>query len=391
MRNQLIRALLLISCTTLLACINGPTAADSDLQDLGLEPAFPNLTFTRPVDLQDPGDGTNRLFVVEQAGMINVFENRRDVESSEEFLDIRDRVRDEGNEEGLLGLAFHPNYQENGYFYVDYTASDPRRTVIARYQTDPDDPGRALKSSEQVLLEVEQPYGNHNAGQIVFGPDGYLYITLGDGGSGGDPQDNGQDPTTLLGSILRIDVDNPENGQTYGIPDDNPFVGKEGRDEIYAYGLRNPWQISFDPKNGRLWTGDVGQNKWEEVSIIEKGKNYGWNTMEAFHCFEPETDCDESGLTMPVHEYSHDAGQSITGGFVYRGSRLPELQGKYVYADYASGLVWALTYNGPDDVENAQIMDANTAISSFGTDADNRLYALAFDGKIYRFTRGGGS
>ena len=379
---------LLAFCFTLIACISGVDggpASEGDLQDLELENAFTNLSFERPVDLQHPGDGSNRLFVVEQAGRINVFENRRGAASSEVFLDIRDRVRDEGNEEGLLGLAFHPNYEENGYFFVDYTASDPRRTVIARYQVDPDNPNRALKGSEEVILEVEQPYGNHNAGQIIFGPEGYFYVTLGDGGAGGDPQENGQDPTTLLGSILRIDVDNPEGGKPYGIPDDNPYVGREGRDEIYAIGLRNPWRISFDPQTDRLWAGDVGQNQWEEVSIIEKGKNYGWNTMEAFHCFDPETGCDESGLALPVHEYSHDAGQSITGGFVYRGERTPELQGYYVFADFASQLVWALHHENPAEKDAVQIMDSGKAISSFGVDADNELYMLAFDGKIYRF------
>ena len=285
---------------------------------LRVEEPFPDLRFTRPVDFQIPGDGSGRIFVLEQAGIIKVFDNRSDTGSADTFLDITDRVRDQGNEEGLLGLAFHPEFATNRYFFVDYTASDPRRTVVARYDVDPSNSDRALSESETVILEVAQPYGNHNGGQIVFGPDGYLYVTLGDGGSGGDPQDNGEDPSTLLGSILRIDVD---GGSPYAIPPDNPFAGNdEGyREEIYAYGLRNPWRISFDPPTGQLWAADVGQNLYEEVHIIEAGENYGWDVMEGLHCYEPDTGCDREGLILPVWEYSHDLGISITGGFVYRG------------------------------------------------------------------------
>ncbi len=352
---------------------------DASLQ---LEEPFPNLRFTRPVDFQTPGDGSDRIFVVEQAGVIKVFDNRSDTGSAGAFLDIKSRVRDQGNEEGLLGLAFHPNFSSNGYFFVNYTASSPRRTVVARYSVDPNDSDRAL-SSETVILEVAQPYSNHNAGQIVFGPNGYLYVTLGDGG-GGDPQDNGEDPSTLLGSILRIDVD---GGSPYAIPSDNPFVGNtEGyREEIYAYGLRNPWRISFDPSSGRLWAADVGQNLYEEVNIIEKGRNYGWDVMEGLHCYEPNTGCNETGLTSPVWEYSHDLGISITGGFVYRGTLAPSLAGRYVFADYGTGRIWALAWDGSDATVE-EIMDTSLAISSFGVDEQQELYALAFNGRIYRFT-----
>jgi glucose/arabinose dehydrogenase len=367
--------------------MSAPACAQDGLQQedgqFRLVEAFPNLSFSRPVDFQVPDDDSDRVFVVEQAGLIRVFEHETDVGGAEVFLDIEERVRDQGNEEGLLGLAFHPDYAENGQFYLDYTASNPRRTVVARYQVDPQEPSRALRDSEEVILEVEQPYGNHNGGQIVFGPDGYLYITLGDGGSGGDPQENGQDPTTLLGTILRIDVD---SGTPYGIPADNPFAGNEDgyREEIFAYGLRNVWRFSFDPQTGRLWAADVGQNAYEEVDIIESGRNYGWDVMEGFHCFEPETGCDESGLTLPVWEYSHDLGSSITGGFVYRGQAVPSLAGRYVFADYVSGRIWAAAFDG-EDVEVEQLIDTSLAISSFGVDLEQELYALAFDGNIYRF------
>jgi len=357
------------------------------LSQISVEVAFPNLTFTRPVDIQSPRDGSNRIFVVEQAGKIFVFPNRKEVINRQLFLDITDRVNDRGNEEGLLGLAFHPNFKQNGYFFVDYTADNPRRTVIARYQVDPNDPDKADKNSEVVILEVNQPYSNHNGGQITFGPDGYLYIALGDGGSGGDPQGNGQNRQTLLGSILRIDVDNPAPGKNYGIPPDNPFVGNSAgyREEIYAYGLRNPWRFSFDPITGWLWTADVGQDKYEEIDIIEKGGNYGWNIMEGLHCFDPPSNCDPSGLILPIWEYDHDAGRSITGGFVYRGVSVPELVGQYIYADFVSGRIWALQYDGTNPAQNKLLQDTDLLIASFGVDENNELYIAAFDGKIYRF------
>ena len=363
------------------------TDAASPEVALRLEEAFSNLRFTRPVDFQSPGDGSDgsgRVFVVEQAGIVKVFDNRADVGAAAVFLDIRSRVRDQGNEEGLLGLAFHPNFASNGYFYVDYTASNPRRTVVARYRADPNDPDRALPGSETVILEVGQPYSNHNGGQIVFGPDGYLYIALGDGGSGGDPRDHGENPATLLGSILRIDVD---GGAPYAIPSDNPFAGNNDgyREEIYAYGLRNPWRISFDAPTGQLWAADVGQNMYEEVNIIESGGNYGWDIMEGMHCYEPSTGCNQEGLTLPVWEYSHDLGISITGGYVYRGASAPALAGRYVFADFGTGRIWALAWDG-SQARVEEIMNTNLAIASFGVDARQELYALAFDGRIYRFT-----
>ena len=351
--------------------------------------AFPNLSFTRPVDLQHAGDNTNRIFVVEQEGIISVFPNTGSVASKEIFLDITDQVDDGGNEEGLLGLAFHPDYETNGYFYVNYTATDPNRTVIARFTVSSASPNQADEATKLVILEFLQPYSNHNGGQISFGPDGYLYIATGDGGSGGDPQGNGQKRTTLLGKILRIDVDKPSDGNEYGIPADNPFANNTSdyREEIYAYGLRNPWRFSFDAANGRLWTGDVGQNKYEEIDIIEKGGNYGWDVMEGKHCFEPSSDCNTSGLKLPIWEYGRDQGISVTGGFVYRGSTLTELKGRYIYADFGSGRIWALDYSNMSNPVNTEIHHADFNISAFGVDQNNELYICSFDDKIYRLEK----
>ena len=352
-----------------------------------LERAFPALRFNRPVDLQAaPGDA-RRLFVVEQAGVIRVFENTSSVTSSRIFLDIRDRVDDSSTEMGLLGLAFHPDFRQNGYFYVNYTAGGPRRTVIARFQVSPTDSNQADPDSEFILLSFNQPYGNHNGGQLVFGPDGYLYIATGDGGSGGDPQGNAQNRKNLLGNILRIDVNQTSGNLNYAIPADNPFVGNNQgyREEIYAYGLRNPWRFSFDPETGWLWCADVGQNRLEEINLIKKGGNYGWNIMEGSECFN-STDCDRTGLELPIWEYDHSRGdRSITGGFVYRGSRVPELVGAYIYGDFVSGRIWALRYDGQNEPQNELLLDTNLYISSFGIDARQELYICAFDGYIYRF------
>lgn len=347
--------------------------------------AFPNLSFDQPLDLQHPSDGSQRLFVVEQSGVIRVFDNDASATTSTVFLDIQNQVDDNGSEEGLLGLAFHPDYESNGYFYVNYTAANPDRTVIARFQVSNQNPDAADVSSELEILTYAQPFSNHNGGQLVFGPDGYLYIAVGDGGSGGDPQGNGQNRATLLGSILRIDVDNPQNGQNYGIPPDNPYAGNtQGfREEIYAYGLRNPWRFSFDAENGQLWTGDVGQNSYEEIDIIEAGNNYGWNIMEGAHCYDSNS-CDQSGLTLPVWEYGREQGISVTGGFVYRGLTLTNLTGRYIYGDFGSGKIWALDNSDSNNPQNTELLEADFPISSFGVDTDNELYICGFDGSIYR-------
>ena len=352
------------------------------LTELAVEPAFPALSLSRMVGMTYPPDGSDRLYVVLQPGRIVFFPNDREVDSAELFLDIRDRVNDRGEEEGLLGLAFDPQYADNGHLYVYYSASSPRRSVVSRFSASAD--GQADPGSERVLLEVAQPFSNHNGGQFAFGPDGYLYIALGDGGSRGDPQGNGQDLGTLLGSILRIDVSTVDSTGAYAVPADNPFVGHSGaRPEIWAYGLRNPWRFSFDRATGDLWTADVGQNRFEEVDIIRPGLNYGWNIMEGEECFA-RSDCDRTGLEIPVAEYGREDGCSVTGGYVYRGSSLPSLYGAYVYGDYCSGRIWALRHDGDEVTEHMQIVDSGLRIPSFAEDAAGELYVLSFDGTIYR-------
>ena len=354
-----------------------------------IEEAFPNLTFAVPVDIQDPGDGSGRLFVAElKAGRVIVFDDDENTTTKETFLDISNLVRTSNGEEGLLGLAFDPDYATNGHFYVHYSASNPRRSVIERYTASPPSSNTADPESGLVIMEIGQPYGNHNGGQIAFRPsDGYLYIALGDGGSGGDPDEHGEDRQTLLGSILRIDVSQANETLPYAIPTDNPFIGNNQgfREEIYAYGLRNPWRFSFDPPTDRLWTGDVGQGAREEVDIIESGKNYGWNTMEGTLCFDPPSNCSTDFRELPVIDYGRSLGRSITGGYVYRGTRVPELVGSYIYADFETGRVWALEYDGTQATSNEQLARVSFGITSFGVNAANDLYIADFGGKIYRF------
>ena len=313
-----------------------------------------------------------------------VFPNDRETGSTQVFLDITDRVSQAGNEEGLLGLAFDPDYRDNGYFYVYYSAPSSRRSVISRFSLDSHNTDRADPGTELVILEIPQPYSNHNGGQLAFGPDGYLYAGLGDGGAGGDPHRHSQNTETLLGAILRIDVSESSTEHHYRIPPDNPFVGVDGaRDEIWAYGLRNPWRFSFNPTNGSLWVADVGQDDWEEIDLVEGGKNYGWNIMEAQSCFSPGSGCDQSGLELPVMVYSHDEGCSVTGGYVYRGSALPSLQGAYVYGDFCSGKIWGLRYDGSSVTEHKLLVDSDLWITSFGEDLAGNLYILSLNADIY--------
>ena len=376
----------IISTQTAIVTETVSRASQEPLRKMTVAVAFPNLSFDRMVYLTHAGDGTERLFLVLQPGMILVFPNKEDVDSARVFLDIRERVNDAGSEEGLLGLAFDPGYETNGYFYVYYTASPPARSVLSRFSVSPSNPNEADPGSELIILEVAQPYSNHNGGSLIFGPDGYLYLGLGDGGSGGDPHGHGQNISTLLGSILRIDVSRSSPAERYLVPPDNPFVSLDGaRGEIWAYGLRNPWRFAFDLETGLLWAADVGQNHYEEVDIIEKGGNYGWNRMEGLHCFPPSvSQCDKTGLELPITEYTHAEGCSITGGYVYRGNRVTSLYGAYVYADFCSGKIWALRFDGVQVTEHLELVDSPLQISSFGEDVDGELYILSFDGKIYQ-------
>jgi glucose/arabinose dehydrogenase len=287
---------------------------------------------------------------------------------------------------GLLGLAFHPKFKENGYFYVNYTKNNPRETIVSRFKASSANATSIDPGSEIVLFRFDQPYSNHNGGKVLFGPDGYLYVSTGDGGSGGDPKNNAQNRSSWLGKILRIDVNSAEKGR-YGIPADNPYKGNKNgyREEIYAYGLRNPWRISFDDK-GQLWAGDVGQNEIEEVDIVEKGGNYGWRVKEGKADYKASDPKPEATLMPPVWQYSHDNGDvSITGGYVYRGAQNGALKGKYIYADYASGRVWALTANGKKATNNQLLIERAGSISAFGEDQKNELYLCDLSGgKILR-------
>ena len=337
-----------------------------------------------PLDLQQPDDGTGRLFVVEQGGTVRIVQNGGLLPG--DFLDIAARVHMEG-ESGLLGLAFHPHYAQDPRFFVNYVrqlASGQLQTVIAEFRPSAADSNRADAASERQLLVVNQPFSNHKAGQLVFGADGYLYFGLGDGGSGGDPFGNGQNLQTLLGKMLRIDVDSqPAAGLAYAIPPDNPFAGGGGRPEIWAYGLRNPWRFSFDRPSGRMFIADVGQNRYEEVDLGRKGANYGWNIMEGLHCFNPASGCDQSGLTLPIAEYDHSVGEAVIGGYLYRGA-IAQLRGKYLFADL-TGKLFALTEDPPGTWTRALLLSPGTEISALGRDGAGELYVVEIsDGSLMK-------
>jgi glucose/arabinose dehydrogenase len=455
---------------------------DASPLPLKTEVAFPKLKWTgwegvgddgkvrplRPILLTHANDGTDRVFVMVQQGPIHVFANDQGAASTKVFLDITKKVyySDKENEQGLLGLAFHPKYKTNGEFFVFYTVRQPKLTnVVSRFRVKKDNPDEADPNSEEEILRIQHKYWNHDGGTICFGPDGYLYVAVGDGGSGGDPDRNGQKLDTMLGKILRIDVNNKSDGKAYAIPDTNPFVtkadtgekkggGKKGggkgggkkdkkdpdakvaekkdgdkkdgdkkdgakkdgdkkdgdkkdvakKDapkliyqkgvlpEIFAYGFRNPWRMAFDRKTGKLWAGDVGQNLYEEIDIVVKGGNYGWGLREGLHPFNPEGVGENNRMLEPIWEYHHDIGKSITGGPVYRGKRLPELDGAYIYGDYVSKKIWALWYDESKSrvVANRPIADQGKDIFSFGEDEQGDVYLLtsSIDGKsIYRFAR----
>jgi glucose/arabinose dehydrogenase len=369
----------------LAACSSGNGAPSdgppADTSSLALQQVATGLVF--PLYLTAPA-GDERLFIVEKGGRIRIVENG--TLRPDPFLDISSLVSG-GSEQGLLGLAFHPDYASNGRFFVDYTDRNGN-TRIARYHVGAD-ANHADRSSARILLTVEQPYSNHNGGQLAFGPDGYLYIGMGDGGSGGDPQGNGQDPSDLLGSLLRLDV-SADTG--YAIPADNPWADSAGaRGEIWSIGLRNPWRFSFDRSNGDLYIADVGQNQIEEVDVSPRadgggrGANYGWNIMEGNSCFSSGS-CNKTGLLLPVTQYTHADGCSVTGGYVYRGEAIPSLQGTYFYADFCSGWVRSFRY------ENGSAAEARSwpslapggSVPSFGEDASGELYVMSADGGVFK-------
>ncbi|MGC2061345.1 MAG: PQQ-dependent sugar dehydrogenase [Thermodesulfovibrionales bacterium] len=343
--------------------------------------------FTQPVDLQVPNDNSGRLFVVEQGGRIRIIQSGTLVPLP--FLDISGKIFfPTGSEEGLLGLSFHPNYPVNGRFFVNYVrAAGPtgRQSVIAEYRVT-SDPNVAVPASERILLTVDQPFDNHKAGQLAFGNDSRLYFGFGDGGSGGDPFGNGQNKNTLLGKMLRIDVDSvPTPGKAYAIPPDNPFSGGGGLPEIWAYGLRNPWRFSFDRASGRMFCADVGQNRLEEVDLITRGGNYGWNIMEGDVCFNPSSGCDTTGLLLPITQYSHSEGTAVIGGYVYHGLSIPGLNGTYVFGDLSGGKVWGLQQDSAGNWQRTLILSHSLTVSSFGQDQDGELYLLDYsNGSVLR-------
>ena len=337
--------------------------------------------FERPVHVTHAGD--DRLFVVEQDGLIRIVQQGAVLDMP--FLDVSALVNTDGLERGLLGMAFHPNYAENGWFFIYYTAAGSGANTVARYTRL--DTSRADPASAQIILSVDDPYPNHNAGQLAFGPDGYLYVGLGDGGSAGDPHGNGQNTRVLLGKMLRLDV----NGELpYRVPEDNPFVDDANfRPEIWAWGLRNPWRYSFDRVTGDLYIADVGQYLWEEINFqpadSSGGENYGWSVLEGSHAFSGETA--PSNAVMPIAEYSHADGCSVTGGYVYRGGLLPELQGVYFFGDWCTGITWTTRREAAGNWQTNIFMNTGRQISSFGEDVGGELYLVDYDGVLLRLER----
>jgi glucose/arabinose dehydrogenase len=395
--------------TALRASVPGQEMEDSPLP-VEAAPAFPNLKWAgwkgvdergrpaplRPVVLTHAGDGSYRVFVATQHGVIHVFPNDQKATKTQVFLDLQDKVsyNDDENEQGFLGLAFHPRYKENGEFFVFYTVKQPKLTnVLCRFRVSRGDLDRADPASEEELLRITKPFWNHDGGTLCFGPDGYLYVAVGDGGSANDPYNHGQDLGQLFAKVLRLDVDHKDAGKNYAVPKDNPFVNRPGaRPEVWAYGLRNPWRMAFDRKTGLLWTSDVGQNLYEEIDLLVAGGNYGWNVREGLHPFGAKGSGPRPDLIEPIWEYHHDVGKSLTGGMVYRGRRLPELEGLYLYGDYVSARIWALRYNEDKKrvVANRKVGDPNLPILSFGEDEKGEVYFMTYSptGRgIYWFVR----
>ncbi len=364
-----------------------PVCAAKETKGVRLAAPFPLLPeLNRPVAmLMAPGDDSN-WYLVQQPGRVVRFDNSSQASRVTAFVDISERVAGGGvggDERGLLGMAFHPGYSRNGYLYLSYTGRHKQKGLVSRISRFHLKSGAGVvdPASERILLSVAQPYSNHNGGQIAFGPEGYLYFGLGDGGAGGDPHGHGQNTRTLLGAMLRIDVGDGGSGQ-YTIPADNPFAAGDGRGEIFAWGLRNPWRWSFDRKSGDLWVGDVGQNRYEEINQLVKGGNYGWNRMEGDHCFEPASDCRTKDLKMPLEAYGRNEGIAVTGGYVYRGRRITALWGKYLYADYGSGRIWQLSASDEAGYVNSELFKTDLNISSFAEAHDGELFVLGLGGEI---------
>ena len=348
-----------------------------------LTEAFPNLQFTKPLYFTSAEDFSNKVYVVEQGGLIKSFDNDSAATSSATYLDVTSKIITTGGEQGLLGLAFSPNYQTDGYVFVAYTRAGDGATVVERYSRSINDVTVADPNSGVVVISAAQPFDNHNGGCIQFGSDGYLYLGLGDGGAGGDPLKKGQDRTQLLGKLLRLDV----STLPYTIPSTNPYASSTSgfRPEIYAYGFRNPWRFSFDSANGRLWVGDVGQGDVEEVDIVQPARDYGWSIMEGSQCYPAGSSCNKRGLQLPITEYTHKVGSSITGGYVYRGSEFPSFYGLYFYADFIEGKIFGLDAQGR---VSTVLLDSDRLIASFGEDQNGKLYVVAYDtGKILKVAR----
>ena len=387
--------LFLFALTALLIASCGGNGGDSNVTPpppggMPTEPpaAPPQLTLVSfvsglasPLDLQAPNDDTGRLFVVEQEGTIKIIRNGSVVSSP--FLDITSKVSS-GGETGLLGLAFHPDFAQNGRFYLNYTRNSGQlQTVIAEYRVSAN-ADQADASSERILFTVDQPFTNHNGGQLAFGNDGFLYIALGDGGGGGDPRGNAQDLQTLLGKILRIDVNTTSGGRQYGIPSDNPFAGGGGLPEIFAYGFRNPWRFSVDASTGRIFVADVGQNSREEIDLLESRGNFGWNVMEGTQCFEPSTGCNMNGLVLPITDYGRDEGGTVIGGYVYHGATISALQNIYVFGDFISGNIWGLQRQTNGSWTRTRLASTGKNISSLGQDQTGELYVVDYSGSVWK-------
>jgi len=334
--------------------------------------------FDHPLGFQIPDDASGPIFIVEQPGKIRLVNNGSI--ASTPFLDISSKVNFDGGEQGLLGLAFHPNYNQHPFFYVDYDRlmGGQRQTVIAEYGLS-SDANQAAIGSERILLVINQPNPNHKGGQLAFGPDGFLYIAMGDGGT----SSNGQSLQTLLGKILRIDIDHTDTGLQYAVPTDNPFVAGGGLPEIWAYGFRNPWRFSFERGATRLFVADVGENSFEEVDLVQKGLNFGWDTMEGAHCFSPSSGCNMTGLTQPIAEYDHSEGATVIGGFMYHGTAITGLVGAYVFGDFSDGKIWKLTESSGTWTRTL-LMNTGRSITSFGQDSAGELYVVDYSGSVLK-------